>query len=287
MKPMIGVIGGSGVYDIAGLEGASWVKVKTPWGSPSDEVLLGRLGGIPMAFLPRHGRGHVQTPSSINYRANIDALKRLGCTDVVAVSAVGSLREDYAPGDFVLVDQYIDRTVAREASFFGPGCVAHVSLAHPTCARLGAACMHAASAAGVRIHPRATYLAMEGPQFSTQAESKLYRQWGADVIGMTGMPEAKLAREAELCYASIAMVTDYDCWHPDQGAVDVAAVIKTLLANADAARNTVAELPKLLPARAPCPEGCDHALSHAIMTAPAKRDADLVAKLDAVAGRVL
>jgi 5'-methylthioadenosine phosphorylase len=287
MKPMIGVIGGSGVYDIAGLEGASWVKVKTPWGSPSDEVLLGRLGGIPMAFLPRHGRGHVQTPSSINYRANIDALKRLGCTDVVAVSAVGSLREDYAPGDFVLVDQYIDRTVAREASFFGPGCVAHVSLAHPTCARLGAACMAAASAAGVRIHPRATYLAMEGPQFSTQAESRLYRQWGADVIGMTGMPEAKLAREAELCYASIAMVTDYDCWHPDHGAVDVAAVIKTLLANADAARNTVAELPKLLPARAPCPEGCDHALSHAIMTAPAKRDADLVAKLDAVAGRVL
>lgn len=248
---------------------------------------MGRLGGIPMAFLPRHGRGHVQTPSSINYRANIDALKRLGCTDVVAVSAVGSLREDYAPGDFVLVDQYIDRTVAREASFFGPGCVAHVSLAHPTCARLGAACMHAASAAGVRIHPRATYLAMEGPQFSTQAESKLYRQWGADVIGMTGMPEAKLAREAELCYASIAMVTDYDCWHPDHGAVDVAAVIKTLLANADAARNTVAELPKLLPARAPCPEGCDHALTHAIMTAPAKRDADLVAKLDAVAGRVL
>lgn len=287
MKPMIGVIGGSGVYDIAGLEGASWVKVKTPWGSPSDEVLLGRLGGIPMAFLPRHGRGHVQTPSSINYRANIDALKRLGCTDVVAVSAVGSLREDYAPGDFVLVDQYIDRTVAREASFFGPGCVAHVSLAHPTCARLGAACMAAATAAGVRIHPRATYLAMEGPQFSTQAESKLYRQWGADVIGMTGMPEAKLAREAELCYASIAMVTDYDCWHPDHGAVDVAAVIKTLLANADAARNTVAELPKLLPARAPCPEGCDHALTHAIMTAPAKRDADLVAKLDAVAGRVL
>ena len=287
MKPMIGVIGGSGVYDIAGLEGASWVKVKTPWGSPSDEVLLGRLGGIPMAFLPRHGRGHVQTPSSINYRANIDALKRLGCTDVVAVSAVGSLREDYAPGDFVLVDQYIDRTVAREASFFGPGCVAHVSLAHPTCARLGAACMAAASAAGVRIHPRATYLAMEGPQFSTQAESKLYRHWGADVIGMTGMPEAKLAREAELCYASIAMVTDYDCWHPDHGAVDVAAVIKTLLANADAARNTVAELPKLLPTRAPCPEGCDHALTHAIMTAPAKRDADLVAKLDAVAGRVL
>ena len=287
MKPMIGVIGGSGVYDIAGLEGASWVKVKTPWGSPSDEVLLGRLGGIPMAFLPRHGRGHVQTPSSINYRANIDALKRLGCTDVVAVSAVGSLREDYAPGDFVLVDQYIDRTVAREASFFGPGCVAHVSLAHPTCARLGAACLAAATAAGVRIHPRATYLAMEGPQFSTQAESKLYRQWGADVIGMTGMPEAKLAREAELCYASIAMVTDYDCWHPDHGAVDVAAVIKTLLANADAARNTVAELPKLLPARAPCPEGCDHALTHAIMTAPAKRDADLVAKLDAVAGRVL
>jgi 5'-methylthioadenosine phosphorylase len=287
VKPMIGVIGGSGVYDIDGLEGASWVRVKTPWGRPSDEVLLGRLQGIPMAFLPRHGRGHVESPTSINYRANIDALKRLGCTDVVAVSAVGSLREDYAPGDFVLVDQYIDRTFAREKSFFGPGCVGHVSLAHPTCARLGAVCLSAAKSAGVNVHPTATYLAMEGPQFSTQAESRLYRQWGADVIGMTGMPEAKLAREAELCYASLAMVTDYDCWHEGHGAVDVSAVIKTLLANADAARNTVARLPALLPERSACPHGCDHALTHAIMTAPDKRDVDLLAKLDAVAGRVL
>lgn len=287
MQPMIGVIGGSGVYQIEGLEGASWVKVKSPWGKPSDEVLVGRLGGLPMAFLPRHGRGHVETPSSINYRANIDALKRLGCSDIVAVSAVGSLREDYAPGDFVLVDQYIDRTFAREKSFFGPGCVGHVSLADPTCARLGAACLAAARAAGVKIHPKATYLAMEGPQFSTRAESNLYRQWGADVIGMTGMPEAKLAREAEICYASLAMVTDYDCWHEGHGAVDVSEVIKTLMANADAARNTVAELPALLPAREACPQGCDHALTHAIMTAPDKRDPALLAKLDAVAGRVL
>jgi 5'-methylthioadenosine phosphorylase len=287
MKPMIGVIGGSGVYQIKGLEGASWVKVKSPWGKPSDEVLLGRLSGVPMAFLPRHGRGHVETPSSINYRANIDVLKRLGCTDVVAVSAVGSLREDYAPGEFVLVDQYIDRTFAREKSFFGPGCVGHVSLADPTCARLGAACLKAARAAGVTVHPKATYLAMEGPQFSTRAESNLYRLWGADVIGMTGMPEAKLAREAEICYASLAMVTDYDCWHEGHGAVDVSAVIATLMANADAARNTVTELPALLPERGACPHGCDHALTYAIMTAPEKRDPELLAKLDAVAGRVL
>ncbi|MFZ1468865.1 MAG: S-methyl-5'-thioadenosine phosphorylase [Paracoccaceae bacterium] len=288
MQTMIGVIGGSGVYQIAGLEGAAWVTVETPWGPPSDQVMVGRLAGTQMAFLPRHGRGHVHSPGSVPYRANIDALKRLGCTDVLAVSAVGSLREDFAPGDFVAVDQYIDRTFAREKSFFGPGCVAHVSLAHPTCARLSAAAVQAARAAGKTVHQGATYLAMEGPQFSTQAESKLYRQWGADVIGMTGMPEAKLAREAELCYASIAMVTDYDCWHPDHDAVDVAAVIATLAANADAARATVAALPGLLAAlRAPCPQGCDHALSHALMTAPDKRDPELVARLDAVAARVL
>lgn len=288
MQPMIGVIGGSGVYQIDGLEGASWVDVATPWGAPSDQMLVGRLKGMAMAFLPRHGRGHVQTPSSVNYRANIDALKRLGCTDVVAVSAVGSLREDFAPGDFVLVDQYIDRSFAREKSFFGPGCVAHVSLAHPTCARLGAACAEAARAVGVRLHQGATYLAMEGPQFSTRAESRMYRHWGADVIGMTGMPEAKLAREAELCYASVAMVTDYDCWHEDHGAVDVAQVIATLGANAGHARTLIAALPSLLPTpRGTCPQGCDHALDHALMTAPHKRDADLVARLDAVAGRVL
>ena len=288
MKPMIGVIGGSGVYQMDGLEGASWVKVKTPWGKPSDEVLVGRLSGMPMAFLPRHGRGHVETPSSVNYRANLDALKRLGCTDIVAVSAVGSLREDFAPGDFVLVDQYIDRTFAREKSFFGPGCVAHVSLAHPTCPRLSAACAEAAAIVGVRVHQGATYLAMEGPQFSTRAESLMYRGWGADVIGMTGMPEAKLAREAEMCYASVAMVTDYDCWHEGHGAVDVARVIATLTANAGAARSLIAALPGLLPPdRAPCPHGCDRALDHALMTAPDKRDPALLARLDAVAGRVL
>ncbi len=287
MQPMIGVIGGSGVYQIEGVEGASWVKVKTPWGRPSDEVMVGRLNGVAMAFLPRHGRGHVQTPSSINYRANIDALKRLGCTDVVAVSAVGSLRADFSPGDFVVVDQFIDRTFAREKSFFGPGCVGHVSVAQPTCPRLGEACYQAALQAGITVHRGATYLAMEGPQFSTLAESRLYRQWGADVIGMTGMPEAKLAREAELCYASVAMITDYDCWHEGHGAVDVAEVIKTLTANASAARSLVANLPALLPEHPTCPHGCDHALTYALMTAPDRRDPELLAKLDAVAGRVL
>ena len=289
MQTMIGIIGGSGVYDIGGLEGASWVKVATPWGKPSDEIRLGRLDGVPMAFLPRHGRGHVHAPGDVPYRANIDALKRIGVTDIVAVSAVGSLREEMAPGDFVVVDQYVDRTVGRPASFFGSGCVAHVSLAHPTCPRLSAMAAEAAEAAGATVHRGGTYLAMEGPQFSTQAESRLYREvWGADVIGMTNMPEARLAREAELCYASVAMVTDYDCWHPGHDAVDVAAVIATLTANADKARALVAALPGLLGAeRAPCPHGCDRALDHAIMTAPALRDPALVARLDAVAGRVL
>ncbi|MDR7124034.1 S-methyl-5'-thioadenosine phosphorylase [Pseudotabrizicola sp. 4114] len=288
MDSMIGIIGGSGLYQIDGLEGASWVKVSTPWGKPSDEVLMGRLGGVAMAFLPRHGRGHVHSPSTVNHRANIDALKRLGCTDVVALSAVGSLREDYVPGDFVVVDQYIDRTFAREKSFFGSGCVAHVGFSHPTCARLSAHVATAARAAGAQVHEGATYVAMEGPQFSTLAESRLYRQWGADLIGMTGMPEAKLAREAELCYACLAMVTDFDCWHPSHGAVDVAQVMATMGRNAGLARDLVARLPALLgPTRAPCPQGCDRALDHAIMTAPAMRDPDLLAKLDAVAGRVL
>jgi 5'-methylthioadenosine phosphorylase len=286
MQTMLGVIGGSGVYQIDGLEGASWVTVATPWGTPSDQILTGRLHGLPVAFLPRHGRGHVETPSMVNYRANIDALKRIGVTDVVAVSACGSLRADYAPGDFVIVDQYIDRTFAREKSFFGPGCVAHVSLAHPTCPRLSAACARAIQ--GPKIHQGGTYLAMEGPQFSTLAESRLYRSWGADLIGMTGMPEAKLAREAELCYASVAMVTDYDCWHDDHGAVDVAQVIATLTANAGAARAMIARLATDLPRdRTPCPHHCDRSLDHAIMTAPEKRDSDLLARLDVIAGRVL
>ena len=288
MQTMIGIIGGSGLYQIDGLEGASWVKVKTPWGKPSDEVLVGRLDGVAMAFLPRHGRGHVHSPSTVNYRANIDALKRLGCTDIVAVSAVGSLREDYVPGDFVIVDQYIDRTFAREKSFFGTGCVAHVGFSHPTCPRLGSAAAEAGRAVGVTVHEGATYVAMEGPQFSTLAESRLYRQWGADLIGMTGMPEAKLAREAELCYTCIAMVTDFDCWHPDHGAVDVAQVVKTMGQNSGHARNLIARLPALLgPDRQPCPHGCDRALDHAIMTAPGSRDPEVLARLDAVAGRVL
>jgi 5'-methylthioadenosine phosphorylase len=242
-----------------------------------------------MAFLPRHGRGHVHSPSTVPYRANIDALKRLGVTDVISVSACGSFREEMAPGDFVVVDQFIDRTFARDKSFFGTGCVGHVSVAHPTCRRLSEACLTAARDAGITVHDGGTYLAMEGPQFSTLAESRMYRDsWGCDVIGMTNMPEAKLAREAELCYASVAMITDYDSWHPDHGAVDIAQIIATLMGNADKARNLVSRLPDLLGAsREPCPHGCDRALDHAILTAPGARDAALVAKLDAVAGRVL
>ncbi|MFD1193323.1 S-methyl-5'-thioadenosine phosphorylase [Seohaeicola saemankumensis] len=289
MQTRIGIIGGSGLYQLDSLENPEWLSVTSPWGVPSDQILTGVLQGVAMAFLPRHGRGHVHAPSDVPYRANIDALKRLGVTDVISVSACGSFREDLAPGDFLIVDQFIDRTVGRDASFFGSGCVAHVSLAHPTCPRLSAACADAARAAGVTVHEGGTYLAMEGPQFSTLAESRLYREvWGCDVIGMTNMPEAKLAREAELCYASVAMVTDYDCWHPDHAEVDVAQVIATLGANAAHARALVAGLPARLGAdRAPCPHGCDRALEHAIMTAPDRRDPDLVARLDAVAGRVL
>ena len=288
-ETMIAVIGGSGLYEIDGLEDARWQDIQTPWGAPSDNILTGVLSGVKMAFLPRHGRGHVHSPSSVPYRANIDALKRLGATDVISVSAVGSFREDMAPGDFVIVDQFIDRTFAREKSFFGPGLVAHVSVAHPTCQRLSAACLNAGLDAGITVHDGGTYLAMEGPQFSTLAESRMYREsWGADVIGMTNMPEAKLAREAELCYASVAMITDYDSWHPDHGEVDVTQIIETLTGNADKARSMVARLPALLGAgRAPCPHGCDRALNHAILTAPEARDPAMAARLDAVAGRVL
>ncbi len=289
MDTVIGVIGGSGVYDIDGLQEACWQAVESPWGTPSDEILTGVLDGVPMAFLPRHGRGHVHSPSTVPYRANIDALKRLGVTDVISVSACGSFREDMAPGDFVLVDQFIDRTFAREKSFFGRGLVAHVSVAHPTCTRLSSACIEAAEADGIKVHPGGTYLAMEGPQFSSLAESRMYREvWGCDVIGMTNMPEAKLAREAELCYASVAMITDYDSWHPDHGEVDVTEIIKTLTGNADKARGLVRRLPGLLGSRRePCPQGCDRALDFAVLTAPEARDPALVARLDAVAGRVL
>ena len=289
METMTGVIGGSGVYEIDGLEGAEWRDVPSPWGVPSDQILTGSLGGVKMAFLPRHGRGHVHSPTTVPYRANIDALKRIGVTDVISVSACGSFREDMAPGDFVVIDQFIDRTFAREKSFFGTGFVAHVSVAHPTCPRLGDACVTAARQAGITVHDGGTYLAMEGPQFSTAAESKLYRNvWGCDVIGMTNMPEAKLAREAELCYASVAMITDYDSWHPDHGTVDIADIIATLTGNADKARDLVARLPGLLGGdRAPCPHGCDRALEYGVLTAPAARDPAMLAKLDAVAGRIL
>lgn len=285
----LAIIGGSGIYDIDGLVDAQWTDVETPWGAPSDQVLTGTLNGVDMVFLPRHGRGHVYSPTTVPYRANIDALKRLGVTDVISVSACGSFRDEMAPGDFVVVDQFIDRTFAREKSFFGTGCVAHVSVAHPTCPRLSAACVQAASDAGITVHNGGTYLAMEGPQFSSIAESKMYREsWGADVIGMTNMPEAKLAREAELCYASVAMITDYDSWHPEHGSVDITSIIATLQGNAGKARDLVGRLPALLgQERDDCPHGCDKALEFAIMTAPDKRDPDLIAKLDAIAGRVL
>lgn len=288
-ETVIGIIGGSGLYEIDGLQNPTWQAVDSPWGKPSDDILTGTLNGVKLAFLPRHGRGHIYAPAAIPYRANIDALKRLGVTDMISVSACGSFREEMAPGDFAIVDQFIDRTIAREKSFFGTGCVAHVSLAYPTCPRLSDACETAAREAGITVHRGATYLAMEGPQFSTLAESKMYREsWNCDVIGMTNMPEAKLAREAELCYASVAMITDYDSWHPEHGEVDISDIIKTLTGNADKARGLVARLPGLLGKdREACPHGCDKALEYAILTAPDKRDPALLAKLDAVAGRVL
>ena len=288
-EQVIGIIGGSGIYEIDGLTGAQWTRVETPWGEPSDEILNGSINGVRMCFLPRHGRGHVHSPSTVPYRANIDALKRLGVNSLVSVSACGSFREELAPGDFVIVDQFIDRTFAREKSFFGEGCVAHVSVANPTCPLLGDACEQAAKNAGINVHRGGTYLAMEGPQFSSLAESKLYRDiWGCDVIGMTNMPEAKLAREAEFCYASVAMITDYDSWHPEHGEVDVTQIIATLTSNAERARNMVSSLPALIDQNSkPCPHGCNTALEFAILTAPEQRDPALVKKLDAIAGRVL
>ena len=286
MGDRLGIIGGSGLYNIPGLQDARWTAVDGPFGAPSDDILTGTLQGRALAFLPRHGRNHRHTPTSVPYRANIDALKRLGCSHVVSLSACGSFREEMAPGDFVVVDQFIDRTFAREKSFFGPGCVAHVSVAHPTCAALSAACVAAARETGITVHDGGCYLAMEGPQFSTAAESRLYREvWGADVIGMTNMPEAKLAREAEVHYASVAMITDYDSWHPDHGAVDVGQVIATLQGNGTKARDMVVALAKM--DLGGCGTGCATALDHAIVTGPDERDPALVAKLDAVAGRVL
>ncbi len=285
---VLGIIGGSGVYGIDGLENARWQRVESPWGEPSDALLFGRLAGVDMIFLPRHGRGHVHSPTSIDYRANIDALKRAGATDIISVSACGSLKEELSPGTFVIADQFIDRTHAREKSFFGPGFVAHVSMAHPVCPRLADALYEAAQEEGIKSAKGGTYLAMEGPQFSTLAESNLYRSWGCSVIGMTAMPEAKLAREAELPYAIVAMVTDYDCWHEEFEHVTVDQVIRVLTANAENARHLVKRVaPKLGPERKPSPLGIEHVLDTALITDPDKRDPVLFRKLDAVAGRVL
>jgi 5'-methylthioadenosine phosphorylase len=282
----IGIIGGSGLYEMDALEDAQWIAVETPWGAPSDELLVGRLHGVKFVFLPRHGRGHRIPPGDLNFRANIDALKRSGCTDVLAISAIGSLQEELAPGRFVVVDQFIDRTVARPSSFFGPGLVAHVSMADPVCPRLAALAAAAAERAGADVASGGTYLAMEGPQFSSRAESHLYRSWGCDVIGMTAMPEAKLAREAELPYALVGMVTDYDCWREGEDAVEVSAIIAQLMKNATTARRLVEELAKALPPeRAASP--IDTALDTALITAPEARDPATLAKLDAVCRRVL
>lgn len=285
---VIGVIGGSGLYGMEGLTDTEWRRIESPFGEPSDELLFGRLEEVQMVFLPRHGRGHRVSPTGINYRANIDCMKRAGVTDIISVSACGSFREELAPGTFVIVDQFIDRTFAREKSFFGNGLVAHVSMADPVCSRLGDALDAAATEIGIEHVRGGTYLTMEGPQFSTRAESYLYRDWGCSVIGMTNMPEAKLAREAEICYATVAMVTDYDCWHEDHDHVDVAQVIAVLTGNAEKAQRLVAAVaPKLAGKRDLCAVGCDRALEVAVMTAPEIRDPEMAAKLDAVAGRVL
>jgi 5'-methylthioadenosine phosphorylase len=288
MTGLLGIVGGSGLYDLPGLTDTQWVSVDTPWGAPSDQVFMGTLQGARLAFLPRHGRGHRIPPSEVNYRANIAALKQLGATDVLSLSAVGSLRADVPPGTFVVVDQFIDRTTQRAGSFFGTGLVAHVSMAHPVCSRLGRHVLAALREQRVPHAEGGTYLAMEGPQFSTLAESQLYRSWNASVIGMTNMPEAKLAREAELCYCSVGMVTDFDCWHPAHDAVTVDAVIRVLLSNAQVARGLVAGLAGGIVADvqgAAC--SCRHALDHALITAPEARDPALVQRLRAIAGRVL
>lgn len=287
-SPVIGIIGGSGVYDIEGLENTEWREVESPFGRPSDALLCGELDGQPVVFLPRHGRGHVLSPSEVNYRANIDALKRLGVSEILSLSAVGSLKEDLPPGHFVLVDQFIDRTFQRQKSFFGEGLVAHVSLAQPVCGRLDGQLASAAEEVGIPFREGGTYLAMEGPQFSTQAESELYRSWGCDVIGMTNMPEAKLAREAELCYASVSMVTDYDCWHPEHDHVTVEQVVKILMQNAEKARALIkAVLPRLADRRQPCARGCHRALDNALITQAERRNPETCARLDAIAGRAL
>jgi 5'-methylthioadenosine phosphorylase len=287
-QSVLGIIGGSGLYDMPALENKRWEAIASPWGTPSDQVLFAEIGGLPIRFLPRHGRGHKIPPSAIDFRANIDVLKRAGVTDLVSVSACGSLKEELPPGHFVVVDQFIDRTFAREKSYFGPGCVAHVSMADPVSPLLALELQKACTAESIGVTRGGTYLVMEGPQFSTRAESELYRSWGCSVIGMTNMPEAKLAREAEICYATVAMVTDYDCWHDDHAHVDVAAVIKVLSENVDKAHRLIERLARSFPRDHPaCPIGSDRALDVALITPPESRDPALLAKLDAVAGRVL
>jgi 5'-methylthioadenosine phosphorylase len=287
-KAILGLIGGSGLYDLPGLENPQWRHIESPWGEPSDQVLFAEIDGLPIRFLPRHGRGHRISPTDINYRANIDCMKRAGVTDLVSISACGSFKEELPPGKFVLVDQFIDRTFAREKSFFQSGLVAHVSVADPVSPGLVAEVEKAMQASGIDHQCGGTYLVMEGPQFSTRAESLLYKSWGCDVIGMTNMPEAKLAREAELCYATVAMVTDFDCWHDDHEHVDVASVLAVMKSNTEKAQRLVLQLAKSFPREhQPCPIGSDRALDVALITAPEVRDPNLVAKLDAVAGRVL
>ena len=284
---VLGVIGGSGVYDID-MENARWQAIASPWGEASDQVRRGEIGGLPVVFLPRHGRGHVYSPSSINYRANIDVMKRAGVTDLISLSAVGSLKEELPPGMFVLIDQFIDRTFAREKSFFGTGCVGHVPFSHPVSPALRDIVETALKAEGFSYSKGGTYIVMEGPQFSTLAESQLYRSWGASVVGMTNLPEAKLAREAEISYCTVAMVTDYDSWHEEHGTVDVAKVVAVMKANSGSAKRLITRVAKEFPRQHPaCPIGSDRALDFAIMTSPEKRDPALLKKLDAVAGRVL
>jgi len=286
--PVIGVIGGSGIYDLDGLEKASWIDIETPFGRPSDQLLVGELEGQKVVFLPRHGRGHKFSPSTLNYRANICALKMAGVTDILSMSACGSLQEELPPGTFVIVDQFIDRTYARENSFFGTGLVAHVSMAHPVCSRLGDVLEEMTTTQGIKSRRGGTYLNMEGPQFSTLAESNLYRSLGCAVVGMTNATEAKLAKEAEMCYATIAMVTDYDCWHPSHGAVSVDQVIKVLMENADKARQIVRSMiPKLKAREDVCTSGCHRALDSSIITAPEARDRDMINRLMPIAGRIL
>jgi len=287
-KAALGVIGGSGIYDLPGLEGVREERIASPWGEPSASLRIGEIASLPVVFLSRHDQGHRLSPSDINYRANIDVLKRAGVTDLVSLSACGSFKEELPPGTFVLVDQFVDRTHRRESSFFGKGCVAHVSMAHPVSPRLRIHLAAAADAEGIAVARGGTYVCMEGPQFSTLAESLTYKGLGYSVIGMTNMPEAKLAREAEICYATVAMVTDFDCWHPDHDAVTVQDIIRVLTANADKAKRLTARLAQIFPREhEPCPIGSDRALDTALITAPEARDPELLRKLDAVAGRVL